>query len=402
MIDVSSISKTYKVYARPIDRFREVFSSYKRHTTNTVLKDISFNVEEGSTLGIIGRNGAGKSTLLKVLNGVVIPDTGEVSVDGRIAGLLELGTGFNPELSGLDNIYMNGLLLGMSKDEIRAKLTTIIDFSELSDVINRPIKTYSSGMVMRLAFSTGIHSDPACFLIDEALSVGDAHFQQKCFRKIKEFKSSGGTIIFVSHDMNAVKVLCDKVLLLEEGYIVASGNPDDMVNQYNYLITNTDNSVDADIRDAEGAISYGNFAAKIIEVNIIAVESGGQVVNAGGLIEVNVKLSSDREISNLNIGILLRNNFGQDVFGTNTWKKSVDLSIQKSETWVLQFLIRVDLAPGDYTVTAALATGDTHLDGCVEWQDHSASFEVISADVNDFVGMCNLKTTIEKHLVHES
>ena len=220
MISVHSLGKRFKLYRSPADRLKEIVLRRSFHESKLALDDVSFVVDSGRTLGVIGQNGAGKSTLLKILNGVLLPDTGSVNVSGRIAGLLELGTGFNLELSGTSNVYTNGMLLGMERAEIDARMASILEFSELGDVISHPLKTYSSGMIMRLAFSVAMHSEPECFLIDEALSVGDAHFQQKCIKRIKQHKEKGGTIIFVSHDMNAVKILCDEVVMLDHGKVV--------------------------------------------------------------------------------------------------------------------------------------------------------------------------------------
>jgi lipopolysaccharide transport system ATP-binding protein len=195
MIKVEGISKKFKLYHSPADRLKEIIFRKQYHKDFVALEDISFEIGSGETFGIIGQNGAGKSTLLKILSGIVIPDSGTIHVDGKVTGLLELGTGFNFEMTGLENIYMNGTLIGMSKEEIGRKRQDIIDFSELGDFINEPIKKYSSGMTMRLAFSIAIHADPTCFLVDEALSVGDAYFQQKCIRKIQEFRAGGGSIV---------------------------------------------------------------------------------------------------------------------------------------------------------------------------------------------------------------
>lgn len=192
MIRVENISKTFKIYPAPSARLKEILLRRPCHTLHAALEKISFSVEDGETLGIIGPNGAGKSTLLKLLSGILIPDEGKISISGKITGLLELGTGFNSEMTGRQNISMNGLLLGMTAEEIRAKEETIIAFSELESFMDNPLKTYSSGMVMRLAFAIAYHAEPACFLVDEALSVGDAHFQQKCMKAIRSFKERGG------------------------------------------------------------------------------------------------------------------------------------------------------------------------------------------------------------------
>ncbi len=236
VIRVSGITKRFKLYHSPKDRLKEILFRKQYHRDFTALDNVSFEVGEGETLGIIGQNGAGKSTLLKILSGVVIPDGGTIEVDGKVTGLLELGTGFNPELTGVENIYMNGTFLGMSRDELDRKKQSIIDFTELGDFVYDPIKTYSSGMLMRLAFSIAIHAEPKCFLVDEALSVGDAYFQQKCMRRIQEFRAAGGSIIFVSHDTNAVKTLCDYAIMLESGKIAMAGKPKEVVDFYQGLL----------------------------------------------------------------------------------------------------------------------------------------------------------------------
>lgn len=236
MIVVDQLSKRFRLYRKPADRLKEMLLRRTCHRTHTALDGISFEVPAGQTLGILGRNGAGKSTLLKILTGVLKADAGSFEINGRITGLLELGTGFDFELSGEQNIITNGLLLGMSREEITQRHDDIVRFSELGEFIREPLRTYSSGMVMRLAFSIAIHAEPACLVVDEALSVGDAHFQQKCMRRIREFRQRGGAIIFVSHDLNAVKMLCDRAIVLEGGKNVFEGEPEAAVNYYNRIM----------------------------------------------------------------------------------------------------------------------------------------------------------------------
>ena len=276
MIKVNNITKEFKLYHNPADRLKEIVFRKTLHRTFRALKEVSFEVQEGESLGIVGQNGAGKSTLLKILTGVLFPDSGAIHVDGRITGLLELGTGFNSEFTGIQNIYLNGTLLGMSKEEINEKLDTIVGFSELGDFIQEPIKTYSSGMVMRLAFSTAIHAAPKAFVVDEALSVGDTYFQQKCMRKIKEFKDDGGSIIFVSHDMNAVKILCDKAVLLDHGSTVEEGEPDKVINTYNFLMAKKGKGEEIRLQDNSGAEkSYGNLKVEIIDAKMLNEKRSG-------------------------------------------------------------------------------------------------------------------------------
>ena len=236
LLSVKNLNKNFKLYQKPFDRLVEFFLRKKKHTMYPAISGVSFELHEGESLGVIGPNGAGKSTLMKLLTGLLILDEGEIFIDGKITGLIELGTGFNPELSGEVNIRNNALLLGMTEVEIANRFEDIVLFAEIGSFINKPLKVYSSGMLMRLAFAVAIHSNPKCFLIDEALSVGDGYFQQKCTRKIMNFKKSGGSLILVSHDMNAIKLLCDKVLLLNEGRCMELGEPESTVNSYNTII----------------------------------------------------------------------------------------------------------------------------------------------------------------------
>lgn len=394
MISVASLSKRFKLYQSPADRLKEIVLRRSFHESKVALEDISFVVESGSTLGIIGQNGAGKSTLLKILNGVLLPDTGVVDVGGRVAGLLELGTGFNMELTGLSNVYTNGMLLGMERGEIDARLPAILEFSELASVISHPLKTYSSGMVMRLAFSVAMYAEPECFLIDEALSVGDAHFQQKCIRRIKRHKEQGGSIIFVSHDMNAVKVLCDEVIMLDHGKVVMQGSPEDAVNHYNYMISTLDDDGETVKKDADAPTAFGEFSARVRRVSVLCSDTGTQVISAGSPAEIQILVEGAQAVRDINVGILIRNTFGQDIYGTATWKHGEKVDLATGESWLFSFFMDMNLGIGKYTVSVALSAGDNHLESCLEWRDHAASFEVISGRRDEFVGMCRLQPRI--------
>jgi len=391
VIEVKDISKTFKLYSKPSDRLKEKFFRKPYHKVHHALKKVSFRVEDGETLGIIGQNGAGKSTLLKILMNVTMPDEGIIYTSGKITGLLELGTGFNPEMTGLKNIYMNGMLLNMSKEEIDNKKDKIIEFSELGDFINEPIKTYSSGMVMRLAFSVAIHADPQCFLVDEALSVGDAHFQQKCMKKIREFKESGGSIIFVSHDMNSVKMLCDKAILLENGVGVDYGTPESVVNQYNFLISKlSDSESKMTLKDVENKKEYGSYEAEIASVNIVGEDSESDVVSSGEKTRIEILIRSYEDIDNVTLGIMIRDKYGQDIYGTNTYHLNKKLNLQKDTEINCVYNFHMNLAPGKYTLTAALHSEDTHLDKCYHWIDNWTEFEVVGYKNNIFAGITDL------------
>jgi len=389
MIEVKDIWKTFKLYKKPSDRLKEIILRKRYHDIHEALKGVSFFLKKGEVLGIIGPNGAGKSTLLKILTGILLPDKGIIRKDGRITALLELGTGFNFDMPGIENIYLNGLLLGMNKEEIDRKINEIIEFSELGDFINEPLKTYSSGMVMRLAFSIAIHADPECFIVDEALAVGDAHFQQKCINKIKEFKKNGGSIIFVSHDMNAVRILCDKVILLNKGEIIDEGDPEKVTNSYNLLL--------AKLNDHEEKIalnrknnSYGTFEAKIEEVKVIGILSGSDIITSGEEAVIKIKIKAFKDISDATVGILIRDRFGQDIFGINTKLIKKEISFKENNTYWVYFKLPLNIAPGKYTLTVAIHKGELHSEGCYHWIDNATQFQIAGFKDNIFTGLVNL------------
>lgn len=393
MIRVEQLSKSYKLYRRPSDRLWEALLRRPRHSRHHALNAVGFTVASGETLGVIGRNGAGKSTLLKLLSGVVMPDSGEFSCSGRVTGLLELGTGFDPALSGVRNILTNGLLLGMTAQEIEQKRAAIIEFAELGHYIEEPLRTYSSGMTMRLAFAIAIHADPDTFLIDEALSVGDGRFQQKCMRRIREFRAQGGSIVFVSHDLNAVKMLCDRVLVLHEGQVVSDAEPEIAVNHYNQLLAGDDESA-AGQSVIEGG--YGNFSAAMTQVEAVGLDSNATMVTSGEEIVLSVSIEARADIPALSLGMMIRDRFGQDIFGTNSHLLGQELALAASESCELQFRFVTDLAPGKYTITLALHEGIDHTQHCYHWWDNAVSFEVSGIRGPQFGGVCNLKPNLTR------
>lgn len=237
-ISVEDVTKVYKMYDKPIDRLKEALSPAHKeyHKDFYALNGISFAVERGQTVGIIGTNGSGKSTILKIITGVLTPTAGKVTVDGKISALLELGAGFNMDYTGIENIYMNGTMMGYSRKEMDGKLSEILDFAEIGDFVYQPVKTYSSGMFVRLAFALAINVDPEILIVDEALSVGDVFFQAKCYRRMEEIRQSGTTILMVTHDMGSIIKYCDKVVLLNKGHFVAEGVPGHMVDLYKKIL----------------------------------------------------------------------------------------------------------------------------------------------------------------------
>jgi lipopolysaccharide transport system ATP-binding protein len=399
VIRVTKISKRFKLYRKPSDRILESLVRRPRHSVHQALREVSFSVEDGETLGIIGRNGAGKSTLLKILMGVLLPEKGEIRIDGKVTGLLELGTGFDQALSGVANIERNGVILGMSRKEIARRRDAIIEFSELGSYIHEPLRTYSSGMSMRLAFSIAIHADPACFLVDEALSVGDAHFQQKCIRRIQDFRKGGGSLIFVSHDLNAVKVLCDRVLVLDAGRVLMSGSPEKAVNRYNQLIAQLEKEETTGLADEALADGYGTLDVEVLSVALKGEESGTEILSAGEDANVYLRIRANKEIEDLTVGILIRDRFGQDVFGTNSHLMNHPLSIRAGQLLYVRLRFRMNLGPNKYTLTVALHSRENHLERCYHWCDNLIRFEVAGVRGPLFSGIARLEPEIHSELL---
>lgn len=413
MIKVEGISKKFKLYHSPADRLREILLQRPYHKDFIALENISFELAPGHTLGIIGQNGAGKSTLLKILSGIVIPDTGKIFIGGKITGLLELGTGFNPEMTGVENIYMNGTLLGMSRDEIDQKIQAIIGFSELGEFIDESLKTYSSGMVMRLAFSIAIHADPKCFLVDEALSVGDAYFQQKCMRKIQEFRAGGGSIVFVSHDMNAVITLCDYAILLDHGKVISYGIPRNIVDLYiSRLCIQLHNGerpiAHMDIKDTLN--NHSNTSTQEIEFDSIRIldSSKNVITHAHSEEEIIISFSfrTSRYIDDPTFGILIRNRYGMSVFGTNTY-----LMHQKNEPllpgkmYQISYRLKVPLQPDDYLITVAIDNKGKANNSFEEYLlrlNDIATLKIVQNEKSSrYEGITNLNPVINIESVHD-
>jgi lipopolysaccharide transport system ATP-binding protein len=394
MLEVENVCKEFKLYSRPWHRLKEIVLRRSFHRTHRALDNVTFRVQSGETLGILGRNGAGKSTLLKMLNGVLLPDAGQIRITGRVTGLLELGTGFDPNLSGLQNIIGNGLLLGMTRQQIDERRDAIVEFSELGPFIHEPIRTYSSGMNMRLAFSIAIHADPDTFLIDEALSVGDGHFQQKCMRRIKEFRAKGGSIIFVSHDLNAVKMICDRAIVLSGGKVVADGHPEDAVNIYNQLLGADDE--DYSERAPVEQHGYGSRQAYMDGVTFIGENSQSSILASGDNGLLDVAIAADHDLDDVSLGLMIRDRFGQDIFGTNSHYLNFPIAMKAGERRTLRYRFPMRLAPGKYTITLALHDGADHTTNCYHWHDNAIGFEVAGITGTFFGGICDLAPTLEQ------
>lgn len=394
ILEVKNVTKIYKIYQNNFSRLKEIFINKSFHKEFISNQDISFDLYEGETLGIIGVNGAGKSTILKQIAGVVEPTSGKIIRHGRVTALLELGTGFNNEVTGLENIFLNGTLIGMSQQECEDKKDAIIAFSELGDYINEPIKTYSSGMTMRLAFSIAIFSEPQTLIVDEALSVGDAHFQAKCTKALKERKDRNMSIIYVSHDLNSLKLLCDRIILLNKGRVVSEGNPQVIVNEYNFLISKLDDNIEG-IKIDDESNSFGTFDIKIKNVLINCENRFNDNFQSGDLVEVKIELFSKINVEDLTIGIHIRDKFGQNIFGTNTFYQEKIISVEKEKNYICTYLIKLNIGAGMYTLGAAVHRTDSHIDSCYHWIDSAVKFSIHIDNDKFWTGLSRLEPKIE-------
>jgi len=390
VLEVKNISKVYKIYKNSFDRLKEIFFKKSHHKEFVANDNISFDLFEAETLGIIGVNGAGKSTILKIIAGVIEPSSGEVIRHGRVTALLELGTGFNHQMTGYENIYLNGTLIGMSKKEIDSKIDEIIKFSELGDYIYEHIFTYSSGMTMRLAFSIAIFSEPKILIVDEALSVGDAHFAAKCTRALKQRKERKMSIIYVSHDLNSLKILCDRVILLNHGKVTKEGNAEDIINSYNFLISKlNDKEEKMSIKEGDNS-SFGTFDVEITKVTIRGENSHSSVISSGEDATIDITIKSNINIKKLNIGILIKDKFGQDIFGTTSKNLGLEYDLEQYKSYQISFELPLNIGSGNYSLSVALAVGENHLDHCLHWLDFALNFEIAGNCGNIFTGIAKL------------
>lgn len=370
VIQVEHLSKMYKLYDKPSDRLKESLglTRKKRYREHFALHDVNFQVREGECVGIIGTNGSGKSTILKIITGVLTPTEGEVKVNGRISALLELGAGFNMEYSGLENVYLNGTMIGFTKEEIDARLDDILAFADIGDFIYQPVKMYSSGMFVRLAFAVAINIDPEILIVDEALSVGDVFFQAKCYHKFEEFKEQGKTILFVSHDLSSIVKYCDRVVLLNKGQMLDEGSPKEMVDMYKQLLVHQDpvkqGEGSQDLTAAEenwgtgfarnpDTLDYGEKQAEIVD--FVVLDEKGRASNnieKGSTFSIKMKVHFHESIQEPIMAYTFKNIQGTEITGTNTMyeKMSVEHPDAGREC-VVTFTQKMDLQGGEYLLS---------------------------------------------------
>ena len=463
-IKIKDVTKLYKLYDKPTDRLKESLGLTKKqkYKEHYALHNVSFNVKRGECVGIIGTNGAGKSTILKIITGVLNPTAGEVAIDGRISALLELGAGFNMEYTGIENVYLNGTMIGFSKEEIDAKLQDILDFADIGDFVHQPVKTYSSGMFVRLAFAVAINIDPEILIVDEALSVGDVFFQLKCFKKFEEFKKQGKTILFVSHDLCSIERYCDKAILMDHGRNVAEGRPIDIINKYKKIMTGmtvaemeeqenlrkekieasdaeskkagaenskTENEslvtsdVEGDSKNESAVTSdvrgdsfkrwrdylevnpnldeYGDGAAKLIDFGLF--DEDGNITTTilkGSRFTIRSKVEFKEDVDDPIFTYTFKTVKGQDITGTNTMFEKVSVGkASKGEIYVASFEQEMNLQGGEYLLSMSCTS---FVDG--ELVAHDRLYDVLNISVvseKNTVGYYDMNSKVQIDKVDE-
>ena len=429
-IEVKNLSKVYKLYEKPMDRVKDSFGLagdkvFKKHIA---LNDVNLTVKKGETVGIIGTNGSGKSTILKIITGVLTPTSGEVNVDGHISALLELGAGFNMEYNGIDNIYLNGMMIGFSEEEIEKKMDAILEFADIGDYVYQPVKTYSSGMFVRLAFAVAINIDPEILIVDEALSVGDVFFQAKCYHKFEEFKEQGKTILFVSHDLSSISKYCDRAVLLNKGVLLGEGTPKKMIDIYKQVLvgqyplpsSDTSNLLDdADIRKAAeeadkkadakasnkkdekpkdaslnpDALEYGDGSATI--TNYYVTDSKG--IRSASIIKgteftIHMEVEFNEDIAAPIFAFTFKNILGIEITGTNSMVEKAFLEpVKKGVKKEITFTQKMSLQGGEYLLSFGV-TGFEQNDFTVYHRLYDVLNITVVSDKNT-VGYYDMDTT---------
>jgi lipopolysaccharide transport system ATP-binding protein len=400
-ITVSGLGKAYKTYPTRLSRLAEWMLPLRgpRHTLKWVLRDVSFQVAPGEAVGLIGINGAGKSTLLKLITGTTQPTTGGVAMQGSVAALLELGMGFHPDFTGRQNAYMAGQLLGMTADEITALMPQIEAFADIGDYMDQPVRVYSSGMQMRVAFSVATARRPDILIVDEALSVGDAYFQHKSFDRIRQFRKEGTTLLLVSHDKQAIQSVCDRAILLDGGRLAREGKPEEIMDYYNAMIAERENETVRLQEAAGGKVQTVSGTGEATVADIALLDESGarvEVVDVGSPVTLEVRVRAHAPIPRMVLGYMIKDRLGQPMYGTNTHLKELPLSdIQAGEDVVYRFAFPMNLGPGTYSVATAIVSTETHLVNNYEWRDLALVFTVMNMRRPHFEGSAWLDPAID-------
>lgn len=427
-ITVKDVTKIYKMYDKPIDRLKESLHPRHReyHRKFYALNNISFEVKKGETVGIIGTNGSGKSTILKIITGVLSPTQGTVDVEGSISALLELGAGFNSDYTGIENIYMNGTMMGFSRKEMEAKLQDILDFADIGDFVYQPVKTYSSGMFVRLAFALAINVEPDILIVDEALSVGDVFFQSKCYRRMEEIRQKGTTILMVTHDMGSIIKYCDKVVLLNKGNFMAEGSPGHMVDLYKKILANQIDSLKEELEntDSEGnekekgrmqepreglmkekltinqnRTEYGDGRAEIYDLGLF--DERGNLTNLllkGEHFTIKERIRFYASIESPIFTYTIKDKKGTDLTGTNTMFEGTDIRpVEAGDEYEVCFTQKMTLQGGEYLLSMS-CTGFEQGEHVVYHRLYDVANITVISNKNT-VGVYDMESEVEAHKV---
>ena len=426
-ITVKDVTKIYKLYEKPVDRLKESLNPAHKeyHRKFYALNNISFEVKKGETVGIIGTNGSGKSTILKIITGVLTPTTGEVEVEGTISALLELGAGFNMDYTGIENIYMNGTMMGFSRKEMEEKLQDILDFADIGDFVYQPVKTYSSGMFVRLAFALAINVEPEILIVDEALSVGDVFFQSKCYRRMEEIRQKGTTILMVTHDMGSIIKYCDRVVLLNKGYFVAEGAPGHMVDLYKKILANQMDSLEEELQEmndfsgnseekkekgAKGGLmkdkitinsnrtEYGDGRAEIYDLGLF--DERGNLTNLllkGEMFTIKERIRFNANLEAPIFTYTIKDKKGTDLSGTNTMFEGTDVKpVKRGDTYEASFTQKMTLQGGEYLLSMS-CTGFENGEHVVYHRLYDVANITVISNKNT-VGVYDMESVVEVKL----
>lgn len=399
-LHVRNLSKSYRQWGSEWRRVASWFlSSIAPREENWVLKDVSFSVSPGEAVGIVGQNGAGKSTLLKLITGTTCPTQGKVQLYGRVAAILELGMGFNPDYTGRENAYHSAGLMGYNQADIARVMPEIEAFAEVGEYFDQPVRTYSSGMQMRVTFSVATAFRPDLLIVDEALSVGDSYFQHKSFERIREFQSRGCSLLIVSHDRSAVQALCNRAILLEKGCMIKDGNPEEVMDFYNALIAEKENQNIETLKHSAGKVQTisGTGEATLTSIQLLNSEKMPiEFVDVGESVELVVRVQVNTDIPQLVLGYLIKDRLGQSIFGTNTWHtRQVLLAAKAGSAIEYRIAFAMNLGPGSYSIAIALHSHDVHVSNNYEWRDLACVFNVVNLNKIEFVGSTWLAPKIE-------
>ena len=397
ILEAKDVCKSFKGYSSEFKRILSWFGvGFQPVQEHKILKDINFALFAGEAVGIVGQNGAGKSTLLKIITGTLKPSAGSVHVDGKISAILELGMGFHTDLTGRQNVYHSAGLMGYTVAQIDAVIEGIEAFAEVGEYFDQPVRTYSSGMQMRVAFAVVTAYRPEVLIVDEALSVGDAYFQHKSFARIKAFREQGTALLLVSHDHGAIQAICDRAVLLEQGSILKDGVPEEVLDFYNVLISKQEETKLDEVKLKQGKVQITSGSGDAIVSKIVLYNEGGQEIQkvlVGSKVELHIEVRVLRDVPELVFGYMIKDRLGQSMYGETSLHHGIEHeNLIAGQTIEFKVKFSANLGIGSYSIATALARGASHIEGNMEWKDLSLLFDVINSKEKHFLGLAWLKS----------